>query len=292
MYKNLLVPMDGSPLAEIALPYVYKLSTRFDLNVTFLHICRERDQSMFMCEAYVDRLAETAEQYTKAKKGSIKAMTVSGNVVEGILEQAGKTDSDLILMAAHGYSGPTWVLGSVVHKVLTASKRPVLVVREELPKGAGGWPQEAIVPLDGSTLSEAVLPHVVALARTGVRVTLLRVCEPPVLLADYPDSIMPDNWEEHIKVAQRGAEKMCNVYLDDVVKDKLYKEGVEANSRVVLANGAANGIIEDVGRYPSALVVMSTHGRSGFSRWPYGHVADRVLLASGNPILLVRPAKQ
>ena len=291
MYGNLLVPMDGSPLAEIALPYVYQLLARFEPKVTFLHVCREGDQSRFMCEAYVNRLAETVEQQTKAKKGRVSAVTVSGHVADGILEQARKTGSDMILMAAHGHSGPNRILGSTVHKVLAAAKTPVLVVREELPKGSEGWPKDVIVPLDGSSLSETVLPHVIALAKTGVNVTLLRVCEPPVVLADYPDSVMPDNWEEHVKLAQKGAEKTCNIYLHDIAKDKLAREGVEANSRVVLADGAANGIIEDVGRFPSALIVMSTHGRSGFSRWPYGHVADRILLASENPILLVRPQK-
>ena len=291
MYKNMLVPVDGSPLAETVLPYVYKLCDRFDLQVTFLHVCHDHDQAIFMCEAYVNHLADAAKQQVKSPKGAVAAVTLSGSVAERILEQASTRGSDLILMAAHGYSGSRWVLGSVVHKVLTSATQPVLVVRDTLPAGSGGWPQEAIVPLDGSTLSESVLPHVVALARTGVKVTLLRVCEPPVLLADYPDTVMPDDWEQHIKLAEKGAQNMCNACLDGPVKDKLRKEGVEAQSTVVLAAGAANGIMEYVGQFPSALVVMSTHGRSGFSRWPYGHVADRILLASKNPILLVRPQK-
>jgi len=292
MYQNILVPMDGSPLAEVVLPYVYELCTRFSPKVTFLHVCQS-SESAFMCEAYIERLVETAERKVKAAKGNIKAVTVPGNVPEQILDQADKAASDLILMAAHGYSGRgDWMLGSVAHKVISSSRAPVLVVREQLPDRAGGWPQNAIVPLDGSSLSESVLPHVVSMAKTGVAITLLRVCEPPVLLADYPDSVMPEGWDDHVKLAKRSAENACSVYLGDVVRERLQKEGVKADSTVVLADRAADGIIEHISRDPSALVVMSTHGRSGFSRWPYGHVTDRVVLASKNPVLLIRPRKR
>ncbi len=292
MYQSILVPMDGSPLAEVVLPYVYELSAKFSPKITFLHVCQS-SESTFMCEAYVEHLVDAAEHRLKAAKGTIKAVTVSGSVHESILEHADRAANDLILMAAHGYSGRgNWMLGSVIHKVISSAKTPVLMVRENLPSRAGGWPKDAIVPLDGSSLSESVMPHVVAMAKTGVTVTLLRVCEPPVLLADYPDSVMPEGWDEHIKLAQRSAENACSIYLDDVVTDRLQKEGVKAQSTVVLADRAAEGIIEHIGRDPSALVVMSTHGRSGFSRWPYGHVTDRVVLASKNPILLIRPRKR
>jgi nucleotide-binding universal stress UspA family protein len=292
MYQNILVPMDGSPLAEVVLPYIYQLCTRFSPRVTFLHVCQS-SESAFMCEAYVERLVEAAEREVKAAQGTMKAVTVPGNVPETILEQADKAASDLILMAAHGYSGRgDWMLGSVTHKVISASRAPVLIIRERLPDSSGAWPQEAIVPLDGSSLSESVLPHVVAMAKTGVSVTLLRVCEPPVLLADYPDSVMPEGWDDHVKLAKRSAENACSVYLGDVAREKLQKEGVNADSTVVLSDRAADGIIEQISQNPSALVVMSTHGRSGFSRWPYGHVTDRVVLASKNPVLLIRPRKR
>lgn len=292
MYQSILVPMDGSPLAEVVLPYVYELCAKFSPKVTFLHVCQSTE-STFMCEAYVEHLVDAAERRLRAGKGTINAVTVSGNVHERILKQADKEANDLILMAAHGYSGRgNWMLGSVVHKVISSAKAPVLIVREKLPNRSGGWPKNVIVPLDGSSLSESVLPHVVAMAKTGVAVTLLRVCEPPVLLADYPDSVMPEGWDEHIRLAQRSAENACSVYLDDVARERLQKEDVKAESTVVLADRAADGIIEQIGRDPSALVVMSTHGRSGFSRWPYGHVADRVILATKNPVLLVRPGKK
>ncbi len=292
MYQKILVPLDGSPLAEVVLPYVYKLSTRFDAKVTLLHVCQTGESGIFMCEAYVKHLVDTAEEQLMLKKGTLDSAVVTGSVQERILEQAEKAKSDLILMAAHGYSGRgDWMLGSVTHKVVAASKTPVLVVREALADASGGWPQRTIVPLDGSSLSETVLPHVLALAKTGVGVTLLRVCEPPVLLADYPESALGEGWEEHLKLAKQGAENACRVYLNDIATRRLQKEGVKAESAVVLADTPANGIIERVGLDPSALVVMSTHGRSGFSRWPYGHVADRILLASKNPILLVRPRK-
>ncbi len=293
MYQKILVPLDGSPLAEVVLPYVYKLAAKFDAKVTLLHVCQPGESGIFMCEAYVKHLVESAEEQFKLKKGMLDSLVVTGSVHERILEHAEKTKSELVLMAAHGYSGRSdWMLGSVTHKVVAAARTPVLIVREALANTSGDWPQKAIVPLDGSSLSETVLPHVVAIARTGVGVTLLRVCEPPVLLADYPESALGEGWEQHLKLAKQGAENACRIYLNDVATKKLEKEGVKAESAVILANTPADGIVEHIGLDPAALVVMSTHGRSGFSRWPYGHVADRILLAARNPILLVRPRKQ
>jgi nucleotide-binding universal stress UspA family protein len=166
-----------------------------------------------------------------------------------------------------------------------------MVVKEGLPEQVTEWPEQAIVPLDGSSLSETVLPHVLEFGKAGTRITLLRVCEPPVLLADYPDTSMPENWEEHSRLAQKGAEQTCAAYLEDFAKERLVKEGIRANAEVILADRAANGIIDYANKDSSALIMMSTHGQSGLSLFPYGHVADRILLGCGNPILLVRTQK-
>ena len=292
MYKKMLVPLDGSPLAELALPYVRKMCTEFDLKATFLHVCQERESdSLFMCKSYIERISENTAKQLGRNEVDFEAVTQSGNVAQKILEQADKSASDLILMAAHGYSGPgLWRLGSIVHKVLTASRTPILVVRDEIAREhIESWPKNVILPLDGSALSEEALPHALAMAHTGAELTLLRVCEQPDLLADYPESDMPESWNEHVKLAVGGAERACGVYLNEVNQKKLTAELANVSTNVVLASSASEGIMEYAKKNPKALIVMSTHGKSGLSLWPYGHVADRVLMAASNPILLVRP---
>jgi len=231
------------------------------------------------------------------EKDSVTGKAVAGNVAEEILRCADETGSDLIFMAAHGHSGRgLWVLGSVAHKVLTVSRVPILLVRGNLPRGKAysEWPETAIVPLDGSTLSEFVLPYVEALARkkgAAPEIRLLRVCEPPVLLADYPEAVMPEKWDQHVQLAQQSAERACGLYLGEVQK-RLQDAGLTVHTEVLLGDKVADAVIQHAKRQPLAVIAMSTHGQSGFTKWPYGHVADRILLATENPLLLVRPDKK
>jgi nucleotide-binding universal stress UspA family protein len=292
MYQTMLVPLDGSPQAEIVLPYVKRFCAKFGSRAVFVNVCPVAGLAAHMCETYMKHIAELAQADLKGARVEVVAVADPGNAASRILQEADRRKADLIMMASHGQSGRgQWELGSVVHKALNASKVPILVIKEELPPDFGDWPATAMVPLDGSPLSESVLPHVIRIGKAGTRITLFRVCEPPVLLSDYVDSTMPEQWEEHTRLAMRGAERACAVYLENVGKDRIETEGLRAQAEVLLADRAPAGIIEYAGRDQNALVVMSTHGHSGFSRFPYGHVADRVLLACKNPLLLVRPGK-
>jgi nucleotide-binding universal stress UspA family protein len=293
MYREMLVPLDGSKAAESVLPYVSRMVAQLGLNVTLLHICDGPSPSQVMCQAYVDRVAEPLARDIGGR-GGISAKAVTGSVPNSILSYAADNHSDLILMAAYGQSGRApWQIGSVAHKVLTTSPVPVLIVRRELPARAKDtpWPKTVIAPLDGSPLSEKVLPLLETLAgqsATPLELKLLRVCEPPVVLADYPEADMPEGWDEHVKRAHEGARMACGVYLGKV-EGRLQATGLVARIEVVLGDRAAEAIIEFVAQDPLALVVMTTHGRSGVARWPFGHVADRILLATENPLLLLRP---
>ncbi|MCL0034691.1 universal stress protein [Dehalococcoidia bacterium] len=139
-----------------------------------------------------------------------------------------------------------------------------------------------LVPLDGSELAEHILQYVRAVA-TGCNVSgviLLRIVEP--LEAAYSE-IGADwrrEWEERIKAeAEDYISKMA---------DNLKKEGVAAEGVVALGR-PADGILEYTKNNQVDLIVMSTHGRSGPSRWLFGSVAERVLRHSTAPVLVAAP---
>jgi nucleotide-binding universal stress UspA family protein len=141
------------------------------------------------------------------------------------------------------------------------------------------WPKRTIlVPLDGSELAEAVLPHVEALAeQSGVElvdVVLLRVAESPVM-SDHYFSNIPETRAEIEKYLAR-------------VEKRLRKAGLSVQSRV-LTGEPAEQIVDYASASPFSLVVMSTHARSGLSRWVLGSVAMKVVSGVSSPILLVRP---
>ncbi|MBA7608711.1 hypothetical protein ES703_15893 [subsurface metagenome] len=305
MYNRMLVPLDGSELAEVVFPYAQELAARLDLDLIFLHVySSEESEFAPMRRVYVERAceivrreSEEVREKTGVQPGG-KALEARGELAVGrpaeeILRYADENDIDLILIATHGRSGiRRWAMGSVADKVLRASKVPVWLVRAGIPEEIvyDKWPSRTIlVPLDGSELAESVLPHVEALAKQRdaelVDVVLLRVCEPPVISSDYPPT-MPLSWEEHVEQEMDKFRRVSEQYLAGVEK-RLKDAGLRVRSEVLDGNPAGE-IVDYANRNPFNLIVMATHGGSGLSRWAFGSVADKVLRVISSPIFLVR----
>jgi nucleotide-binding universal stress UspA family protein len=302
----MLVPLDGSELAEKALIYAKELAGRLDLDVTLLYVCdKEEYQVLPMHRSYVERAADLAKTQieavrastggkSKAKAGQVVGRVTVGYPAEEILRHIDENNIDLILMTTHGRSGiKRWVMGSVADKVLRASRVPVLLIRAGIPDDIAydKWPKTTIlVPLDGSKLAESVLPHAEALAKQrgldGAELVLLRVTEPPTIPSDYP-AAMPESWEEHVEMETARRKRDSQQYLAGIEKG-LKDAGFNVRSEVLVGNPAEE-IVGHCGRNRFSLTVIATHGRSGISRWAYGSVAEKVLLATSCPILVVRP---
>lgn len=140
--------------------------------------------------------------------------------------------------------------------------------------------QKILVPLDGSKLAECVLPHVKAIARgCGIReVVIVRVVEP--IPPEAPPAMDFD-------AVQKAAAKAAEEYLAKI-KAELSKEGLNVEAKVL--TGKAAETITDFAQHNKVdLVAIATHGRSGFSRWVFGSVADKLVRSSHAPVLLIRP---
>jgi nucleotide-binding universal stress UspA family protein len=165
--------------------------------------------------------------------------------------------------------------------------------------------KKVLVPLDGSELAEAVLPYVEDLGkRCTAKVILLQVVatsptrttathqfpKDDMFIAFSPESAErvtivnhPIYREQEIASLQAEAEQS----LADA-KERLSKAGLETHIEVLFGQ-PANKIVEYAMKEDIDLIAMATHGRSGFSRWVFGSVAEKVLRATALPILLIRP---
>lgn len=312
MYKKMLVPLDGSKLAEVVFVYAKELAGRLDLDLIFFHVCSPKERDL--CQAYVERVteivkrqAEEVQEQTGAQPRS-KVIRARGELAEGhpaeeILRYADENDIDIILMATHGRSGVRrWIMGSVADKVLRASTVPVWLVRVGIPDEIvyDKWPKRTIlVPLDGSKLGEAVLPHVEALAKQrGVEmadVVLIVVCEPSAMPAYYPPSAQFETPggavhvepKEYMRLETERCQRLSEQYLDGV-ETRFRNAGLNVHSEV-LTGKPAQEIVNYANKHLFNLIVMSTHGRSGLSRWAYGSVTAKVLQGVSSPLFLVRP---
>jgi nucleotide-binding universal stress UspA family protein len=301
MYLKILVPLDGSGLAECVLPHVEALADgHAKADITFLYVVSPLDAPM-VTSAYKKKIESdsrsAAESYVKklAARAKFKGKSVGkvliGKPAETIISFAAKNKAELIVMATHGRSGVgQWFYGSVTEKVLQGSKIPLWLVKAASCRmDYGHKTLKVVVPLDGSKVAESVLPHLKELDRQlahhELDFVLTRVCEifaPPIT---YPPPISM-TWDEYLKYEIDRCKKICRDYLAEI-RDKLTKNKLNVRTAVPEGNPAEK-IIEYVSKNSVDLIVMTTHGRTGLNKWAFGSVAEKVLKGAASPILLIR----
>ena len=295
MYRSILVPLDGSPFAERAVAVASALATRFGSELHVVHAHQERVVDELPVYGLSGEAARgAAEQYVLAAAERLRATQpghVSGTLLDGspahaIVEYAARAQIDLVVMSSHGRTGASrfW-LGSVADAVIRTAPVPVLVVRvADASSAAPGVYERILLPLDGSSLAEAAIPHAVALARVGPgHVHLLRVEE---RAEDLRMSVWglaatePDDLPARLERADR--------YLHSVVA-QFESEWTPATTSVEARGGHRVGetIAQVAVERGSDLIAMTTHGR-GASRLLLGSVADKVLRGTTCSILLAR----
>jgi nucleotide-binding universal stress UspA family protein len=307
MFKKILLPLDGSELAEKAVPYVEDLASHFGADITLINVrtpMEDPDKPEY--RAYISQMAVTIEQDVKKslalppgeqiKVKSIIIGTSGGRTqaAEEILDYAKKEKMDLIVMATHGRTGiRRWVLGDTANKVASALNCPVLLIRAVAESPKKVHLNKLMVPLDGSKESEAALPYAASLAEkikssinlVTVTELLYRVFASPSAVGYYVGEGLirvPYN-DEEMKPFVATAEK----YLKGI-SGKLSGKGIKTTTEVRVGP-PGNEIIEVEEKTHPDMVIMSTHGHSGFGRFDHGSIADKVLHAGNTPLLLVKP---
>jgi nucleotide-binding universal stress UspA family protein len=308
MYRKVVVPLDGSELAEGVLPHVTQVirdrgSQVFLLSVAPLvkgvapPVVDVRIPSADMQEERQHTRQEMAE-YLKAvaqRLGSTAAdVQVSvrfGRPADEILAFVSEVGADMIAMSAHGRSGISrWVFGNVADRVLRGATCPVLLVRAEHPHRPTAY-ERILVPLDGSELAEQVLPYVRALVHPNqTHVFLVSILATGLgnrtvtLLTSYPPGL------QLTTATLEYAEVQWRNYLRSVAA-ALRQQGAIVHI-AIRRSSPADEILAYASEVETDLIVMTTHGLSGMSRWVYGNVAGKVLQGARSPVLLVRPTSE
>jgi nucleotide-binding universal stress UspA family protein len=285
-YTRLLVPLDGSNLAERAIPYAKTIGSRKGNEIVLFTVTPVSNEKLdHPMKAYLD----TNARVLKSQGITATTAVAHGNPAEEIIRYIDRHHIDLTVISTHGNSGVRrWILGSVAQKVLYGTSAPVLLVKSGSQKQSRVEFKKVLVSLDGSPFSEASIPHVEELLQgSGSEVILLRVGEIPKLPADRSPSIKP-NWEEYRDMLMADTKRQIEEYLKKIA-DMLAREGIRAKQQATI--GKADEIILQLARKEDAdLIIMTTQGRTGISRWVYGSVASRVVEGSSQPLLLIRPA--
>jgi nucleotide-binding universal stress UspA family protein len=303
--KTILAPLDGTPLAEQALPYVQQLASMLGARVLLLRAAADGEQARWLagqrgqpgtlaldvappvcalCSITAQCLhadCYLADQAEILRAHGVEAYgdTVVGTPAAAIAERAAAWPDTLIAMATHAQSGlRRWVRGSLADKVLHETDIPLLLVRD----GTHPAPERiarVLVPLDGSAFAAQALPLAVEVAaRAGAALTLVWV------VASSIDTYM-DAFPAASDPRQAFREQATRAYAASAGATP----GAPAPIDTVLALGpTAEAIAEEARRLHADLIVMATHGYTGLRRWRLGSVADTLLRLTAAPLLLVR----
>jgi nucleotide-binding universal stress UspA family protein len=290
---HLLVPLDGSALAEAVLPSAIVLARAFPARVTLLHVVEPHAPETVHGDRHLTR-SEDAEAYLEQIVAQLAAQGVqasalvrpgSGNVAAAIAEEAAGTHADLVVLCTHGRGGLRDALfGSVAQQVLQHGTTPVFLLK---PDGPSDFVCRTImVPLDGSDAAAGALPSAAAIARAcGAALRLVSVVPTPETAPPERAAatrLMPSAAAE---VLDLEAAQMQEYLIG--LTSTLAAGGITASG--VVERGEAVRMLLDAAKVSQAdLIVMATHGRSGLAGTWAGSVASRVIGHTAIAVLLVR----
>ncbi|GHO84436.1 universal stress protein [Dictyobacter formicarum] len=325
MFQKILVPLDGSERAKMALPVAARIARSTGASLLLVHVVYppiEYTRYPHVLATPMELDTQFAEAETELARSNLRQIAmsdllagieieiqtiISTNVAQTILELGTKAQVDLIILCSHGYTGlKRWALGSVAYKLTRSSPIPLLVLHENQESRTRIYttrpqPLHVMVALDGSLLSEAALEPAIQLgvALSVPESTTLHLVE----VLPFParrGHITPTH--HAIEEAQKRIIADTQLYLEEVKKKLMSSSLAYHNLQIttsVLIHEDVAGTLMEVAKNPATqaasipdtdhidMIAMTTHGRSGLEHWALGSITERVLDTTSQPLLIV-----
>lgn len=317
MFQRILVPLDGSERAELAIPLAMRLAHASQGSLFFLRVVDTLHEGQVyspLATAYLQEMEERerveAMDYLAEKTATqdlagieMHCAVTSGSIPSSLLQVIQQERIDLVVLCSHGYTGfKRWVLGSVAQKVVRQSPVPVLLVRAQNTRlqDKMGVPVRAVIALDGSSFAEAALlpaARLVAALSSPAEgeLLLLHVMETPTqqeerecrrrgLDIDLRQAILCSA-KEALQAARTKLEREFSDQFAVRVSCSVIEDGDTAHALIQAAELGTGLAIQQA----HDLLALTTHGRSGIQRWVLGSVTERILQGSTLPVFVVHP---
>jgi nucleotide-binding universal stress UspA family protein len=296
MFDKLLVPLDGSSLAECVLPHAAKIARASDSQIYFLRVldpisAATRPRSVDPFDWQV-RKAE-AESYLKNVASrfddiGLRSNTVilEGKAAENIIDFAHTNGINLIIMSSHGQSGISgWNVSSVVQKVILRAQTSIMIVRayQHNPQSIEDFEyQRILLPLDGSQRAEYVLPLATSIAGSGkTEIIIAHIVKKPEMPRRTP--LSQDDMALINELTERNRVE-ASKYIEDLES----RFDCEVDTRLMVSDHVGSSLHQIVEQDDVDLVILSAHGYSGESRWPYGRTVVSFIAYGTTPLLVVQ----
>lgn len=295
--RNILVPLDGSALAEASLAPVRTLARATGATVTLLHVLENDAPESIHGEPHLGEegeaalyLADVARRWDGATSFLEHVhLNPEHDIAASIAQHAAELDSDLIAITTHGGGGLRGLFfGRIAQKVLQQTDRPVLIVRPDQVAGRQFDCQRIAVALDGTDDAAQALPLARSLAQAlGAEMTLVRVV--PTLGAirgerTIPATMLPTATAALLDMQVEEAARYLARLRDEI--------GDPTIVAIVRRGDVASEIAAAVDEADCQLVLLSTHAKAGLEGLVTGSVASRILGRLRQPVILLRSPKR
>jgi len=282
-YQRILVPLDGSETAEFAIPYAADLARKHNAELVLLHL--EYLPALTVEQSPDGPTHEQAQTHLTELRNQLHAEGIRAS--EHVIESRDLSETlfkfveaeriSVIVMSVQGRVGMLrWLFGNQIEKALGNLSVPLMLVRPVYHK--------IVVPLDGSRWSETAIPQAVDIARAhNAELVLLHIYQSPV--SGYTAQIALAGQQD---IAEQTYEQIHDHLIG--LRNTLRSQGLRVREQMIRSNNPAQAICEFVESEEGvSMVVMTTHGRTGLSRWLFGSVAQKVVKNLRCPVTLVRP---
>jgi nucleotide-binding universal stress UspA family protein len=297
MSERIIVPLDGSSTAEIALPYAIELARNLRAEIVLVSVVEPGfGDSDHLYTAYLQSMAGQVQgqlgELKAGEKTEIQSRVLQGRPADEILRLAEEMKVSLIVMASRGRSTHgSWNLGNIAAKVLRASARPVMLIKagaKAVPSQQPVCFKRILLPLDGSMAGQQAIPLAKSIAAASdAELVLFQAVE--AIQAIYSESYGSATAANIMREESERRKALAMDYLASV--EKQLKQAQLRTSKLVVIGSPADQILDYAEKNGVDLIAMSTHGRSGIGRWVFGSVTDKILHAGGTAVLAVRAAR-
>jgi nucleotide-binding universal stress UspA family protein len=269
-FKNILVPLDQSPLAEQSITVAQTLSRAYNAKLKLLTVLESQGKASPNEEATARRYLDDVAEQLAAAGIEVETELRRGSAPEQIGELARTDRVDAVVMSTHGRSRlRRLVVSSITTAVIHQTTPPLIVIRptDEWRSTRTRF-ERLLVALDGSAISEQILPHVREIAQHFGS---------DVLLLSVPEGSESDDHPEKLKT-----------YLDEIAAE-LGARGIGCRT-LVEGSAPAQTLLRVATEQDRDLIMTVSHGRGGVARQDHvklGSVVDRLLQETPCPVFLV-----
>jgi nucleotide-binding universal stress UspA family protein len=295
VFKHLLVPLDGSSLAETALPAAGYLTTTLQADVTLLHLVERRApveihharhlRTADEAQAYLAEVRQRAFPTATPVECHVHTTEIS-DVPHSIAEHTAELTVDLIVMCTHGRGDARrWLFGSIAQQVIALSQTPLLLIPPQPDRAAAFQCDRILVPLDGNADHESGLRAAADLAQTCQAAVHLLLVIPKLdqLTGEKAATgkLLPRTMTALLDMSEANAEAYLREHLHT-----LHASGLTVTAEVARGD-AATAIVGAARRTNASLIALGTHGKTGLDAFWSGSLTPMLAARSPVPILLV-----